>query len=272
MSGSKAVMVAGDIDHDEKIFVSDYNSWANRFGVTNGYFISDLDMDKNVFVSDYNKWASNFGSKTNIGTGRCSFTDPRDGHVYKCVVIGTQTWMAENLAYLPSVSPPSSESEAGPYYYVFGYEGSIVASAKATANYVNYGAMYNWPAALTACPPGWHLATDEEWKVLEKNQGMTQSDADASGWRNTGLVGGKLKEAAPSHWFSQTNNSSGFTALPGGYTYNGAFFWLGYETYFWTASEFSSFSYCRSLYYGFDGVSRGGSNRSFGFSARCLQN
>ena len=62
MAGSKAVMVAGDIDHDGNIYVSDYNLWATAFGSTAGYYNSDLDMDSNVFVSDYNKWAANFGS------------------------------------------------------------------------------------------------------------------------------------------------------------------------------------------------------------------
>jgi hypothetical protein len=60
--GSDAVMVAGDIDQDGNIFVSDYNNWAAGFGATTGYFIPDLDMDRNVFVSDYNKWAANFGT------------------------------------------------------------------------------------------------------------------------------------------------------------------------------------------------------------------
>ena len=61
MAGSKAVMVAGDINHDGNIYVSDYNSWAAGFGATSGYFNMDLDMDRNVSVSDYNKWAANYG-------------------------------------------------------------------------------------------------------------------------------------------------------------------------------------------------------------------
>jgi hypothetical protein len=63
--GTTPVMVAGDIDHDNQVAVSDYNPWAADFGKTNGYYNADLDMNGNVFVSDYNKWAANFMASSN---------------------------------------------------------------------------------------------------------------------------------------------------------------------------------------------------------------
>jgi hypothetical protein len=91
------------------------------------------------------------------------FIDKRDGHEYKWVKIGNQTWMAENLAYLPEVCPP--EEECG--YYVYDYRGISVQEAGQEQNYNDRGVLYNFKAASTACPPGWHLPTDEEWKILE---------------------------------------------------------------------------------------------------------
>ncbi|PCJ85559.1 MAG: hypothetical protein COA57_07380, partial [Flavobacteriales bacterium] len=76
------------------------------------------------------------------------FTDARDGKQYGAVTIGSQIWMCENLAYLPSVVGPATGSSSVAYHYVYGYSGTNVATAKATANYTTYGVLYNWTAAM----------------------------------------------------------------------------------------------------------------------------
>ncbi len=97
----------------------------------------------------------------------------QDNRNYKVVKIGDQWWMAENLAWLPSVSPPSDGSDTSPSYYVYGFEGIDVAAAKLTANYNTFGVLYNWPSTLTSCPSDWHLPSDAEWQQLEMFLGMT---------------------------------------------------------------------------------------------------
>lgn len=75
--------------------------------------------------------------------------DTRDNHVYRTVKIGDQTWMAENLAYLPSVNKPSATVGATvPLYFVLNYDGEDVAAAKATEEYKKYGVLYNWYGAM----------------------------------------------------------------------------------------------------------------------------
>jgi len=200
------------------------------------------------------------------------FTDPRDGQTYKTVTIGNQTWMAENLKYLPSVSPSSEGSSSSPYYYVYGYKGTSVSEAKATKNYARYGVLYNWPAAVNACPAGWHLPSDDEWKTLEMYLGMSQSEADGISWRGTD-EGKKMKST--SGWYSNGNgtNSSGFNALPGGYrSGDGSFYDLGNFGIWWPATEYNSNdAWYRRLSYSYDGVDRYHNYKGYGFNVRCVR-
>jgi len=195
-----------------------------------------------------------------------------DGKNYKIVQIGKRWWMAENLAHLPSVSPSDSGSVMEPYYYVYNYQGESVSEAKATANYSTYGVLYNGPAAEAACPSGWHLPTDAEWKQLEMAIGMSQSEADDTGWRGTN-AGTKLK--ATSGWYDNGNgtNDYGFSALPGGYRFNdGRFYDVGYNGGWDSATEYdSSYAWGRSLGYDHSHVARGYDYKESGYSVRCVR-
>jgi uncharacterized protein (TIGR02145 family) len=161
--------------------------------------------------------------ETSLVIQKSTFTDSRDGKTYKTVKIGNQEWMAENLAYLPAVYPSYKGSNNEMRYYVCNYQGKNVAKAKQQANYTTYGVLYNWPAAKAACPPGWHLPTDDEWTALENyliasgynydgttnDNKIAKSMAATSNWRMSsanGAIGNNLS----------LNNISGFSALPGG--------------------------------------------------------
>jgi uncharacterized protein (TIGR02145 family) len=194
-----------------------------------------------------------------------------DQRNYKTVKIGNQTWMAENLAYLPAMQPPASISYTEPRYNVYGYTGSDVATAKKQANYINYGVLYNWPAAIAACPSGWHLPTDDEWKQLEMALGMTQAQADDTDWRETDQ-GTQMKSTIG--WYNNNGtNTSGFSALPGGYLYGSGSF-SGIRDYgrWWGSTESSSdYAWGRRLLHDRSSVFRDVHAKRCGFSVRCVR-
>ncbi len=192
------------------------------------------------------------------------FYDARDGNAYKTVKIGNQIWLAENLKYLPSVVGPSTGSERTPYYYVYGYDGTNVADAKATDNYATYGVLYNWTAAMDACPDGWHLPSDAEWTELTDYLG------------GTSVAGGKLKETGTTHWNTPNTgatNETGFTALPGGNRSISDYFnFFGDYGNWWSSTEYSTYhAWYRDMYYRYRNVSRSYYSKGEGFSVRCVR-
>ncbi|MEI6123782.1 MAG: FISUMP domain-containing protein [Bacteroidota bacterium] len=135
--------------------------------------------------------AIHLGAQTNN-----SFTDARDSKTYKTISIGTQTWMAENIAY-----------KAGNGCWAYNDNAE---------NAATYGYLYWYETAKTVCPTGWHLPSDAEWILLVKYlQGEKVAGSKlkqngflplAAGFRNTfGVYSGLTTHGM---WWSSTWNSA----------------------------------------------------------------
>lgn len=186
-----------------------------------------------------------YSASGSAGTLTCS------EKIYATIVIGTQTWMAENLNFTPS-------------------SGTSWCYNNVTANCEIYGRLYNWETAKKACPNGWHLPTDSEWKTMEKSLGMDQVQADSL--YNRGTIGDMLKDSS-SLWTTNTGtNSSGFSALPGGDCNVSWSAGLGLSAYFWAAADDGGNTpWFRGLFHEDASVNRAASSANLGHSVRCLK-
>lgn len=204
-----------------------------------------------------------------------TFTTPitvndQDGNVYTTVIIGTQTWMVENLkttkfsdgAAIPEVTDNNSwislNSSAVCWY------NNDLATYK-----VPYGALYNWYAVNSGklCPTGWHVPTQSDWTLLVKTLGGAE------------LAGVKMRETGTAHWVPPNTNAtnvSGFTLLPAGDRdgqYDGTFWNITLRTYLWSSTEYSS-SEATFIHVdtGNTGATLGHFNKRIGCSVRCVKN
>ena len=125
-----------------------------------------------------------------------TLTDSRDGKTYKTVVIGTQTWMAENLNYAAT---------------------SSVCPLENSAYCTKYGRLYLPGGASTYCPSGWHVPSLSEWTVLYNyvdanngTEGVGKSLKSTTGWYEAGTTVGKRMAVATG------KDQFGFSALPAG--------------------------------------------------------
>ncbi len=181
-----------------------------------------------------------------IMKGYVFLIDNRDNQTYKAVVIGSQTWMAENLNYNAT--------------------GSVCFT---TGSCTTHGRLYNWNVAMTVCPTNWHLPSKAEWEVMTTYIGGTSTE------------GKKLK--ATSGWYNDGNGTDyyGFSALPGGSgTINGSTINGDYDGNgglagsWWTASEhedYSGYAYYRNIGYYSENAFGDSGDKSGKLSVRCLK-
>jgi len=204
-----------------------------------------------VSLTTTNQSGSDTETKTNFIIVKGTVTDPRDDQTYKIVTIGTQTWFAENLNYETADSWWYNDDEAN---------GDV------------YGRLYTWDAAVAACPGGWRLSHDDDWKTLEMLLGMSQSEADKTEERGTD-EGKKLKST--SGWSSDGNGTDevGFSALPGGRRQSGGqFSGIVSSGEWWTSDELGTTQGGRRYIPGNDDrVVRTSYNKEHGFSVRCIK-
>lgn len=173
-----------------------------------------------------------------------SFTDDRDGKTYKTVSIGTQIWMAENLAF---------KADSG--CWAFGND---------IVNVSKYGYLYTWNMARNSCPKGWHLPSDDEWTILVNYLG----GEDVAGIKLKNITYWQVVDSIHS------TNESGFTGLPGGYRVNndGTFGKAGKDGIWWSGTDYNSENAWRhDLYFSDNKMYRWFSNKESGFSVRCIK-
>jgi uncharacterized protein (TIGR02145 family) len=203
--------------------------------------------------------ASTPPSTPSSGFVTCGDSVSYDGYMYPTVLIGSQCWFKENLRndnYNDGTAIPGNLDDNN---WIYSISAAQTVYYDDPASLATYGRLYNWYAVNESrglCPTGWHVPTDAEWTALETQLG------------GASIAGSKLKTAT---WGG--DNSSGFSALPGGarYSSSGYFNDFGAYGYWWSSSTSGSFAWLRYLDYGNSNVTRYSNNRGYGFSVRCLQ-
>jgi uncharacterized protein (TIGR02145 family) len=257
----------GQIDNRDKNVI-----WARNAG-TFGYKNSDFNMDNYTGDNDidYN-WSVNAGKgftftirhpSMDISCGD-SILDIRDGKKYKTVLIDTQCWMAENLntgTMIQNTEYQTDNDTIEKYCYHDSIENCEV-----------YGGLYAWnelmqfldnSGAQGICPAGWHIPANSEFAVLINYLGGVSVAGDA------------MKEAGTVHWQEPNTgtNSSGFTALPGGASYEGGFFALINQVgHFWTSTEENGSQAIMKFLWNYSSyIAEDYNFKELGFSVRCLK-
>jgi uncharacterized protein (TIGR02145 family) len=214
--------------------------------------------------------AANFNPLAVIEDGSCTYGPAQcggatmvtfDGHTYALVAIGTQCWFAENLRSDNYRNGDAIPGDLNNSQWTSTGSGAQAVYNNDSGSLATYGRLYNWYAVNDSrglCPSGFHVPSDGEWTVLENALG------------GSSVAGTALKASSPA-W--DGTNSSGFSALPGGYRYYGDGYFLeqGINGVWWSSSPFGTYAWFRYLSSGNSNVYRDSDLTRYGFSVRCVR-
>ncbi|WP_353499710.1 fibrobacter succinogenes major paralogous domain-containing protein [Vibrio chaetopteri] len=193
-----------------------------------------------------------------------------EGNVYRTVQIGDQVWMAENLRSTKYQDGSKIKTAAIP--------------KDDDSNLLKYGRLYDWHDVAderNLCPEGWRVATDEDWKELERTIGMSEEDIGKDGWRGDNDIAIQLKESQPDSLFKSFDqsqvNKQNFFARPAGVKWKGFYITQGVYTEFWTGTKAKDDkAFIRTLAYSWwnphkGEIRRTTSSKDYMFSVRCIK-
>ena len=256
--------------------------------------IGNMNVGEGYQIKMTNAVSFNYPANEVILSGACPATvSDYDGNIYNTVQIGNQCWMKENLKSIhysdgtAMVNGTGVGNITGDYItqYYFNYNDN-------PSNSEIYGRLYSWTAMLKgdictgsmapkqgACPTGWHIPNELELSALEGEvdavYGIGDSEWDMSGDIGSN-VGGELKDTTSGIWDSPNSgatNSSGFSALPGGYRMStGAYLYSGKNAYLWSAcGNCSYYGWFRKISYNKTTIYKDFINKSVALSVRCIK-
>jgi uncharacterized protein (TIGR02145 family) len=286
-------------------------TWENPADITYGTLLSATQLNATADVSGTFVYTPAIGTKLNEGANqdlKVDFTPTDninyntasntviinvtapitvadiDGNLYHIVTIGTQTWMVENLKTTKyrNGDPISNVTDDSEWRSLS--TGAYCDYDNKPDNSAFYGKLYNWYAvddSRNITPAGWHVPTDGDWTILENY-------LIANGYNYDGSKdGNKIAKALASttNWASSTgggtigndltkNNSTGFTALPGGNRSSGSggFYSIGRFGYWWSSTEIGGYYACyRNLYYTYSDLHRSFDTKATGLSVRLVR-
>jgi uncharacterized protein (TIGR02145 family) len=211
-----------------------------------------------------------------------TFTDARDGKVYKWVEIGEQTWMAENLDYNAGTGSWCYSCNIYGRHYTWATAMGFDASCNSTSCESQITSSHKG-----ICPEGYHIPTNAEWNKLSSYVNTVTGTSNlAARYLKAAKFESELISCDSCDWPdcgpADSGNTYicedafGFSAMPGRY-YNGSHLSLeiGYG-YWWTASEsfpsiYPNYAYNRYMRYSFDEIRQDGYAKTNGFSIRCVK-
>jgi uncharacterized protein (TIGR02145 family) len=200
------------------------------------------------------------------------------GQVYNTVLIGDQCWLKENLN-IGEMIPGGDEMQDNGMIEKYCYGTN-------PANCATYGGLYQWnemmdytttAGAQGICPDGWHIPTDDEWKILEgtvdSQYPVGDPEWNSIGYRRGFEAGKNLKSTYGWNYQGDGTDLYGFGALPGGGRYSGGSYGsVGNTGSWWSSSEYSgSDAWYRRLFHINNGSHRYYYPKIYGFSVRCLK-